>query len=702
MIRRVRQNEQRDCGAAAFATLANLHGKSLTLAAARDLTRSNTTGTTLQGLVEAGNQIGLEAKALEGTFEELIDGIENNEITLPFISLVVFDTGLAHFLVIEKCTNSAMKVFDPAKGMKKYTYDEFKKIWENYIVVFDRTDNFVKDNRNFSSQYVSILIKEKLILTIVILFSIFMAVFSFLGSFSYQRIIDAFILNDGKFVQENHDHTFLEGVTHGILYNFHYLIWAIVLLYVFQMILSIFRSFFIAKVSKRMNDDLFNSFFKKILFMKAVSLKGRDSGELITRYNITTQVQQVVTRLVLSIFLEIFVAIAGGVILFMISKTLFLTTTIILIGYMIISLIFIKPLNKLNSELIEKNARSLNVLNEVLTGFETIKLLQSEELFLNKFMKRAKSFTNTGKYSVILQNTQASLITWLESVGVIFVLWQGSSLVVDEKLSLGSLITFITLITFYTSPVRNIIDFQREIQNVVVMVRKLSDVMDSISETQEFFSQDREYLESIEFQNIYFSYAADESIISDFSMKFNMGTSYAIIGKSGSGKTTLLNIISSLYRPDKGIILLNDKDIRKESYRQHVSHVSSNPFLMSGTIRDNLLLGIEDFDEQYFNKLLRVIGINEMTDTFSNGIDSLVLENGENLSSGQKQRIGIVRALLRKPAILLLDEALSNLDTDSKMRIMHFIENDLKSCLRIYVSHDDTISSNVDCVINFS
>ena len=309
---------------------------------------------------------------------------------------------------------------------------------------------------------------------------------------------------------------------------------------------------------------------------------------------------------------------------------------------------------------------------------------------------------------MILQNSQASFILLLESLGTILVLWQGSTLVVADKLSLGALIAFISLITFYTSPVRNIIEYQREIQNVLVMMRKLSDVMDDVSEENEGENEVlndtlKKEWRSIEFKNIYFSYAADSYIINNLSVRFKAGMSYALVGKSGSGKTTFMHLLSSLYSPDKGTILLNDEEIHenKKNYRKQIAYASNDPFLMFGTIRENLTLGMEVNDESYLTEVLEAVGVTEMTNSFANGLDTVVLENGENLSSGQKQRIAIARALLKKPKILLLDEAFSNLDTNSKLGILKFIESKLKSCIRIYVSHDDLVSSKVDEIIRF-
>lgn len=702
MIRRVKQNEEKDCGAACFATIVNLNGGHLSLAESRELTHSNATGTTIQGIIYAGNKVGLSASGLEGSFGELKNGLAKKEIELPCIALVVIEEGLGHFLVIEDVDSSSMTIFDPAKGKRKISYKDFENIWSGYLVTFKPEKHFIKRTVKFSSTYYNNLLKKEWkLLTLVLVFSIVISLFTFLGSFSYQRIIDAFILKSESAVHEDHAHTFFEEILHTIIYNLNYLVIAVVCLYLLQAVLSIVRSIFIAHVSKKMNDDLFAVFFEKILFMKTASLKNRDSGELMTRYNIATQVQQILTRLILSIFLEVFVAVTGGIILYSVSSKLFLITTLILLGYLVISLIFIKPLNKVNTEAIEKNAKSITQLSEVLSGFEAIKLGQNENLFFDKLMIRVKEFTSVGKLSVIFQSIQSSLTAVLESLGTVIILWQGSYLVVGDKLTLGSLIAFVSLLTFFTSPIRNIIDFQREIQNVLVMIRKLGDIMESSEEDLGEDSYSNKKLKEIKLQDIIFSYGADKKIIDNFSADFQTGKSYLIKGKSGSGKTTLMNIISSLYTPDAGMVLLDGKDMneRKQAYRREVAYVSNNPFLMFGTIQENLFLEIEDVDENYFEEILKYTGINKMLNEFPEGLDTIVLENGQNLSSGQRQRISIARALLKKPSILLLDEALSNLDKESKKSILKYINEELKSIMRIYVSHDGVLDSEVDKIV---
>ena len=244
--------------------------------------------------------------------------------------------------------------------------------------------------------------------------------------------------------------------------------------------------------------------------MDIVNLKIKYSGELLTRYNIATQVQSILTRLVLSLFLEFFIALAGGAILFVISKELFSITLGIFFSYLLITILFIKPLNKVNTKIIDINSRTITSLNEILNGYETVKVFQLENFFTRKFLKNAKKLTSQEKISVIYQNVQSSIIILIESVGTLCVLWQGGILVINGGISIGLLIAYISLITYFTSAVKNIIEYQNEIQNVVVMVRKLNDIIHVTKEETESIAKQIDFNNSkkLSVKKLRFSYGA--------------------------------------------------------------------------------------------------------------------------------------------------------------------------------------------------
>ncbi|HEL7549996.1 TPA: ATP-binding cassette domain-containing protein, partial [Enterococcus faecalis] len=211
-------------------------------------------------------------------------------------------------------------------------------------------------------------------------------------------------------------------------------------------------------------------------------------------------------------------------------------------------------------------------LNEILNGYETVKVFQLENFFTRKFLKNAKKLTSQEKISVIYQNVQSSIIILIESVGTLCVLWQGGILVINGGISIGLLIAYISLITYFTSPVKNIIEYQKEIQNVVVMVRKLNDIIHVTKEETESIAKQIDFNNSkkLSVKKLRFSYGATSYVLKDFSEEFYFGKTYGIYGKNGSGKSTLSNILASLYKPDQGHIYLGNNDIFNNisSYRK--------------------------------------------------------------------------------------------------------------------------------------
>ena len=701
MFKRIRQTEIKDCGPACLATIVNLSGGKLSLVTAKELTKTSESGTTIQGMLDGSRKLNLNPEGLEGNWAELIEGIQNNEIHLPFIAHIITKSGLAHFVVVEAINKKHIKIFDPALGILKQELKDFQSTWTGRIVNFDidKIKNSVPKMKNHNFYYES-LKQEKGTLSIVLFFSIIMALISFIGSFSYQKFIDTFILQTEKSVQKIHTYNFFEKIYLNILDNFNYLFMAIILLYLFQWILGIVRTLFIAKMPKRMNDSLFSVFLNKLINMEIVNLKSKNSGEVLTRYNIATQVQSILTRLVLSLFLEFFIALAGGAILFVISKELFSITLGIFFSYLLITILFIKPLNKVNTKIIDINSRTITSLNEILNGYETVKVFQLENFFTRKFLKNAKKLTSQEKISVIYQNVQSSIIILIESVGTLCVLWQGGILVINGGISIGLLIAYISLITYFTSPVKNIIEYQKEIQNVVVMVRKLNDIIHVTKEETESIAKQIDFNNSkkLSVKKLRFSYGATSYVLKDFSEEFYFGKTYGIYGKNGSGKSTLSNILASLYKPDQGHIYLGNNDIFNNisSYRKDVIQITSRPFIMAGTVKENLFLEADSFDDEYIYDILKNIGLEEVINSFPLGLDTVIAAGGINLSSGQKQKINLARALLRKPKILILDEAMSNLDQSSKRKILEYIRDTLPKSLRIYIAHDEKSLDFVD------
>ena len=195
----------------------------------------------------------------------------------------------------------------------------------------------------------------------------------------------------------------------------------------------------------------------------------------------------------------------------------------------------------------------------------------------------------------------------------------------------------------------------------------------------------------IEFKNVSYKYPdKDLLVVKDFSLKVNKGECIAVVGASGSGKSTLMNLIIGLLKPTTGELLIDGKSITEmnlSAYRHHLSVVPQSSVLFSGTIKENILYGIDKYDENYFNEVIEKANLNEFLKDLPDGINTNIGEHGDKLSGGQKQRITIARALIRNPSIFILDEATSALDNISEYYVQKAIESSIKGRTTFIVAH---------------
>ncbi len=205
---------------------------------------------------------------------------------------------------------------------------------------------------------------------------------------------------------------------------------------------------------------------------------------------------------------------------------------------------------------------------------------------------------------------------------------------------------------------------------------------------------------SIEFKNVTFRYKNSETpVIEDFSLKINAGETVALVGASGAGKTTVVNMIIGFLRADSGDVLIDGKkmgDFSLKSYRKNISVVPQTPILFSGTLRENITYGKDDYSEESIDSAVRSANLGELIDSLPEGLDTKLTEHGGNLSGGQRQRISIARAFIRNPKILILDEATSALDTVSEKKIQDSVDSLVKDRTTIIVAHRLSTIRNAD------
>lgn len=441
------------------------------------------------------------------------------------------------------------------------------------------------------------------------------------------------------------------------------------------------KNLFIQKISYKMDIELTRKFYSKVLELNYSFFEKHKTGELTSRLNDTRMVRNALSEGLIAIIANIIMFLVVGFALFKLNGTLFLIEFISVIILSVIVLWFAKFFSKSYPESMEKYADLQAFITESFGGIESIKTYPSNSSFRNKFnMKQNESIKtswNIGEHC-ILQN---SYCNGIDKISYIILLVIGCLFVMNEKMSLGQVASFISLSGFFTNSVGNLLDLQSGIQESLAAIKRLFEVLDENTEDYELKNFASNIVPKIEFRNVTFYYDKNFILYKNFNIKINPGDWISFVGKTGCGKTTFIKLLLKLYQPQDGVILWNEENLQKlntASVRDAIAYVPQDVTLFSGTILENITMFNAEIQRDLVVETVKKVGIYEKILSLENGLDTIVGEKGFSLSGGEKQKIAICRALLKNPQIIIMDEATSNLDTTSEKKIIKIIEQQKK------------------------
>ena len=713
------QHDQRDCGAACLAMVAAHYGLKDTISQFRSLTKTDRTGTNLYGLVDGAKRIGLHAEALSGPPEELMGGIRKGEIRFPFIAHTVSEGAMLHYVVVYGLRRGKFLVADPGRGKRRLKPEEFFALWTGYIVTFEKTPQFRPENhvRGGFLKFFRLLKGQYAKLAGVLSISLVIAVIGILGAFVFQIVIDDFAVDTGYYESaDDHEHEeeevhvcsedeaavehLLESVFDFISSaGFHAIFVGLIVLYLLQALVQFARGYLIALVSKKIDIRLSLSYYNHIVDLPVSSIAVRQTGEYLSRFGDTATIRTAISGATLTLLLDSLMVVGCGYILFVENQKLFLVALLMVAFYAAIVLAYRKPVERSNRRVMEDNALLQSYFKESIDGMETVKAACANEAVKGATNKKFERFINSAVRNAVLSMSQDTLADTVELVGTVVILWLGFGMVLAGQVSVGELMTFYALLSYFTQPIKNLIELQPTIQTALVAADRLNDVLDLEKEDTKAQGAALPEVERWELRNVDFRYGNRELTLKDVSLSIRKGEKVAIVGESGSGKTTLAKLLLRFYEPERGNVLLDGKDVKEydlTDLRRGVAYVDQNTFLFSDTIRNNLKLGNEHVTDEEMEEACKVSCAAEFIRRLPMGYDTPLDENGMNLSGGQRQRLAIARALLKRPRPLILDEATSNLDTITESSIKNTIFDFGRDMTCIIIAHRLTTVKNCD------
>ena len=445
------------------------------------------------------------------------------------------------------------------------------------------------------------------------------------------------------------------------------------------------------------------SYFKHVLNLPLSFFSTRKSGEIISRFLDANKIIDALASATLSIFLDVGIVITIGITLFIQNKGLFFIALGSIPFYGVAILSFVKIFDQLNEDEMSAGATVNASIIESLKGIETIKAYNGEQKVYDKVDQQFTKWMKTSFKFTNLDNLQQSFKHLIQLISTILVLWLGSYYVMNGSITLGQLITFNSLLLFFTEPLQSIINLQTKMQAAQVANRRINDIFAIKTEKQENSNNkniDSSIFKSgITIKNVSFSYGLKEPVLKNISTVINAGEKVAIVGVSGSGKSTLAKLMVNFYAPMDGELLykkINVLDIDHEILRNHVTYVPQESFFFHGTILENLLFSSNK--EVTFERIVEVcedVQILDFVNQQELRFDMIVEEGATNLSGGQKQRLAIARALLKDADILILDEATSSLDPISEYNVLRNLMK-LSNKTILFIAHHLSIAKASD------
>jgi ABC-type multidrug transport system fused ATPase/permease subunit len=432
---------------------------------------------------------------------------------------------------------------------------------------------------------------------------------------------------------------------------------------------------------------------KQILSLPISYFDNNKSGALVSR--IMSDVEGV-RNLIGTGLVQLF----GGTLTAMISLILLIDispkmTLLVLVPILIFAVIALKAFGYIRPIFRNRgviNAEVTGRLTETLNGVRVIKGFNAENQENISFEKGVdRLFKNVKKSltATAIMTSSSSLLLGLASVAIMGL---GGMMIIDNTLTTGDFLSFTLLLGFMIAPIVQISNIGSQLTEAFAGLDRTNEIMNLPTEANDAIRTIHlpEIKGDIQFNNVSFSYKKGSEVVSEISFLAPQGSVTALVGTSGSGKSTIASLVASFITAESGTITVDDKDISKvnlKSFRSQLGVVLQDDFLFDGTIKENILFPRPDATEEEVLSAVKIAYVDEFTSYFDNGLDTLIGERGIKLSGGQRQRITIARAVLANPRILILDEATSNLDTESETLIQKSLSELMKGRTTFVIAH---------------
>jgi len=428
-------------------------------------------------------------------------------------------------------------------------------------------------------------------------------------------------------------------------------------------------------------------------------------GRLVTRItNDTETLNDMYTNVLVTLLKDFAILLGTIIIMFRLNTSLALIILATMPVVLLLTVLFRIKIRKVYRDVRVAVAKVNSSISENISGMRIIQLFNKEKPNYDKFDKIGKEYYKASMNEVVTFGLFRPLIEMISSLAIALLIWFGGAFVLKGTIQFGVLYAFVNYITLLFQPINDLAEKYNILQSSMAASERLFMILDTPAEedTGVLHMDSTVAIGDIEFKNVWFAYNEDNWVLKDVSFKVSAGQTVAIVGPTGAGKTSLINLLSRFYEIQSGEILINGiniKNIRKDELRKSIGVVLQDVFLFSGKLKDNISLNDDSITDEKIKEVSRYVNADGFINRLPSGYQEEVMERGSTLSSGQRQLLAFARALAFNPAILVLDEATSNIDTETELLIQDALTKLTRNRTTIVIAHRLSTIQHADNII---
>ena len=665
----VLQDGIKDCGVCCLLSIIRFYGGEVSKEYLRELTHTTKEGVSFYNLIEAAKVLGFEAIGVSGKLEDI--DVNN----LPCIVHFIVNKSYKHFVVLYQINKKKQQVtlMDPAKGKKTISFSEFNLLSSSsYLFLHPNKKLPIMNQKNIILKSIKLLFKNQknsLLIIIVLTLSYF--------------ILNLFCTFHFKYIMKY-------SLDYNISENLYWISLCLGILYLLKNSNLILRNLLLNKWISLFDYETTSKTYKQILLLPYLYFKNRTTGEVVSRFKDLNTIRSFISNAFCVLVTDCISMLTFFIIMFFYNKKLTIIIMSLLLIFSILTLLTMKKkkryLKNINYQQDKINTYLINGISNV----DTIKGSHLEKKLIDEFSLSYHNFLDKiyqyNRFQTIYQFIKSNI----NDLITIFIYSIGSFYVIRKRISLSNLILYQTFFSYYHTSFFNILSLLEEYSSYKIALNRVEELF---LITIDNFTNNYYYLPyqlngDIIYQKLNYKIGSKQ-IFNDLNLTIKVGEKVLISGESGSGKSTLFKMLLRYIEIPYGYLSINNIDINHyhlENIRSNITYVTSNEYLLNDTIRNNIVMKEND-REDTFHKVTQICLVEDIIKNHMLEYDTLIEENGFNLSNGERQRIVLARSLFRKSNIYIFDEAFSGIDINKEKKILENMFDYLKDKTIIVISH---------------